>query len=65
MKLLIGILLLSAMISCNRESSPDGRSQIRDEKLQLQLDSIKHQNKEIMDSIEILNQKIIRLQKES
>ncbi|WP_316789928.1 hypothetical protein [Pedobacter frigoris] len=65
MKLLIGILLLSALVSCNRESSPEGRSQIRDEKIQLQLDSIKSQNKQILDSIEMLNQKIRKLQKKN
>lgn len=65
MKLFISLLLLSAFASCTRGSSPDGRSQIRDEKIQLQLDSIKHQNKQILDSIEILNQKIRKLQEEN
>jgi len=62
MKLLTIILLLS-LAACNRESSPDGRSQIRDEKLQTEIDSIKDQERAILDSIRIINKEIRELKK--
>jgi hypothetical protein len=48
----IGIFLLAA---CGRESSPDGRSQIRDEKLQSEIDSLKGQGNILRDSINSIN----------
>lgn len=53
--ILIGTFVLSA---CNRESSPDGRSQIRDEKIQQEIDSLKIENKAILDSIGVINKKL-------
>ena len=60
MKLLTIILLLS-LTACGRESSPEGRSQMRDEKLQKELDSLKDQNKAIKDSISIINKELREL----
>lgn len=57
MKILIITLLLS-LTACGRDSSPEGRSQIRDEKLQSQVDSLKDQNKAILDSIARINKEI-------
>jgi PBP1b-binding outer membrane lipoprotein LpoB len=59
MKSLVIILISTVVLSaCNRESSPDGRSRIRDEKLQLEIDSLKDQNKAILDSISVINKKL-------
>ena len=38
------IMLLFVAVSCGKESSPEGRSKLRDENLQEQLDSLKLQN---------------------
>jgi len=54
----MSILLLAA---CNRESSPDGRSQIRDEKLQKEIDSLKSKNNALRDSINLINNKLKHL----
>jgi hypothetical protein len=53
--ILIGTLTLTA---CGRESSPDGRSQIRDEKIQQEIDSLRIQNRAILDSIGVINKKL-------
>jgi hypothetical protein len=60
MKIIIITLLLS-LFGCGRDSSPDGRSQIRDEKLQSQLDTLKGQNKALLDSITLISKEIKRL----
>ncbi|MXV15610.1 hypothetical protein [Hufsiella ginkgonis] len=57
MKLLTIALLLSLM-SCGRESSPEGRSQLRDEKLHAAVDSLKAENLSMMDSIRSLSRQI-------
>ncbi|MES2808851.1 MAG: hypothetical protein V4619_09520 [Bacteroidota bacterium] len=54
--ILLGTVLLTA---CGRESSPDGRSQIRDEKIQQQIDSLKSVTKALADSISIINNKLV------
>ncbi|MFD2147946.1 hypothetical protein [Mucilaginibacter antarcticus] len=53
--ILIGTVVLTA---CGRESSPDGRSQIRDEKIQQQIDSLKAETRALADSIGIINKKL-------
>ena len=52
----IALILISmfALSACNRESSPDGRSQIRDEKIQMQIDSLKKQQTALEDSFEVM-----------
>lgn len=51
----IGMFLLAA---CGRESSPDGRSQIRDEKLEKEIDSLKGQVNTLRDSIGLINKEL-------
>ena len=46
------------LCSCGRESSPDGRMQIRTEHLQTGLDSLKLQNKAILDSLTSIRQEL-------
>jgi hypothetical protein len=53
--ILIGSIVLTA---CNRESSPDGRSRMRDATLQQEIDSLKMQNKALSDSIGVINKKL-------
>lgn len=54
------VILISTFVltACNRESSPDGRSQIRDGKIQREIDSLKTQNKALLDSIAVINKKL-------
>lgn len=56
--ILLGMLMLAA---CGRASSPEGRSQIRDEKLQKQIDSLKNKNNALGDSINLINDKLKHL----
>lgn len=56
--ILMNLFLLSA---CNRESSPDGRAQIRDEKLQKEIDSLKSEHNALRDSINLINNKLKHL----
>jgi len=61
MKQLAFIILLS-ITACKRESSPDGRSQLRDEKLQKEIDYLKDQYIAILDSIGAINKKLADLE---
>jgi len=54
MKLLVAFLLFS-LTACNPESSPEGRSKIRDQHLEVKIDSLQQQNQVILDSINSLN----------
>jgi len=46
------------LAACGRESSPDGRSQIRDEKIQKEIDSLKGQVNTLRDSIGLINKEL-------
>lgn len=59
----LAIIFLLALGACGKESSPEGRSKIRDEKLQLEITILKEQNKAILDSISEIN-KTLRLLKQ-
>lgn len=48
------LLLVLSLSACGRESSPEGRSQIRDEKLMKEIDSMKIQHHALLDSIKII-----------
>ncbi len=52
------VLAVLALCSCGRESSPEGRMQIRAEQLQADLDSLKLQNKAILDSLTSIRQEL-------
>ena len=54
----IAIILLIALSACNKESSPEGRSKIRDEKLEQEIRKLKLQNEAISDSIMAINKRI-------
>lgn len=52
------MLLLFIVIGCGKESSPEGRSKIRDNNLQEQLDSLKLQNKQIQEDIQLIKKEL-------
>ncbi|WP_017258311.1 hypothetical protein [Pedobacter arcticus] len=60
----IAIILLLAMSACNKASSPEGRSKIRDEKLEQEIRKLNDQNEAILDSINAINTEIHLLKKE-
>jgi hypothetical protein len=60
---LLSLTLLVALAACGRESSPDGRSQLRDEEIHRELDSIKKENKAVLDSISIIKKEIQELKR--
>ena len=55
MKALLIIPAIIVLASCGPESSPDGRSRLRDAAIQTQIDSLKDQTKALTDSIEHIN----------
>jgi hypothetical protein len=52
------LILLFMVVSCGKESSPDGRSQIRDKNLQEQLDSLKLQNEQFKKDILLIKKEL-------
>jgi hypothetical protein len=55
------VIVVLALCSCGKESSPEGRMQIRTEQLQTDLDSLKLQNKAILDSLTSIRQELEEL----
>jgi hypothetical protein len=55
---ILTIILFLSLAACGRESSPDGRAQMRDEQLKAELDSVKDQEKAILDSINSINEEL-------
>ncbi len=51
-------MLLFVVVACGKESSPEGRSKIRDEKLQVKIDSLELQNKQIIEDIRLIKKKL-------
>lgn len=60
MKILILICLLG-LAACNQNSSPDGRSQLRDEEIHKEIERLKSQQNVILDSIQSLNKQLQKL----
>ncbi len=58
---LINIALIVLLCACGPESSPEGRSKLRDEKIQKQIDSLKYQNQTILDSLAQISQEVKEL----
>ena len=54
----IVMLLLFIIVSCGKESSPEGRSKIRDEKLQEKIDSLQLQNEQIIKDISLIKKEL-------
>jgi len=58
MKQIAPIILVLLLAACGRESSPEGRAEIRHEKMQRKLDSVMAQDRAILDSIRMINKEI-------
>jgi hypothetical protein len=54
----IAIIVLLLLVGCSKESSPEGRSKIRDGKLQVEIDSLKLQNKAILEDIRQIKEEL-------
>ena len=52
------MMLLFMVVACGKESSPEGRSKIRDKNLQGQIDSLKLQNEEIKEDIRLIKKEL-------
>ncbi len=52
------MMLLFGVVSCGKESSPEGRLKLRDENLQEQLDSLKLQNEQIIEDIRLIKKEL-------
>ena len=52
------MMLLFMVVACGKESSPEGRSKIRDKNLQEQLDSLKLQNEQIQEDIRLIKKEL-------
>ena len=61
MKLLI-IILTIVLLSCDSNSSPEGRMTNKLESIRQEFDSLKKQNAMIMDSLSKLSQQVQKLQ---
>jgi len=55
-------ILFISVTACNPESSPEGRSKIRDQYLEQEIDFLKEQNSAILDSISLINKKLTELE---
>ena len=60
MKILM-ICCLLGLAACNRNSSPDGRAQLRDEEIHKEIARIKSQQNVILDSLQSLNKQLQKL----
>jgi len=54
----IVMMLLFIVVGCGKESSPEGRSKIRDKNLQEQLDSLKLQNEQLKRDISLIKKEL-------
>ena len=54
----IVMMLFFIAVGCGKESSPEGRSKIRDTNLQVQLDSLKLQNEQMKQDIRLIKKEL-------
>ncbi len=55
------VIILLALAACRPQSSPEGRSKIRDEKLQEEVADLKNQMNAIHDSVHIIRKELDEL----
>nr|WP_288810957.1 hypothetical protein [uncultured Sphingobacterium sp.] len=60
----LGVIVLLSLTGCGQEGSPEGRSKIRDEKIQQELADIKEQGRALFDSICMINGELNELRRE-
>ena len=52
------LITIVAFASCGKNSSPDGRAQLRDKELSERIDVLEQKQIVILDSIRLLNEKV-------
>ena len=62
MRTIVALLLLS-LAACNPESSPEGRSKLRDQALEVRINDLEQQNNAMRDSIASLSAQIKQLKR--
>ena len=62
MRTIVALLLLS-LAACNPESSPEGRSKLRDQTLEVRINDLEQQNNAMRDSIASLSAQIKQLKR--
>lgn len=62
-RLAIIMITAIALASCGKKSSPDGRAQLRDQELSQRIDALEQKQIVILDSLQLLNEKIKSIQK--
>jgi cell division protein FtsB len=61
----LAIIILLSLAACGHASSPEGRSKIRDENIQKQIDHLRDQNNALLDSIHNMNKQLKDLKPEN
>ena len=52
------LITIIALASCGKNSSPDGRAQLRDKELSQRIDALEQKQIVILDSLQLLNEKV-------
>ena len=52
------LIVIIALVSCSKNSSPDGRAQLRDKELSERIDALEQKQIIILDSLQLLNEKM-------
>ena len=52
------LITIIALVSCGKNSSPDGRAQLRDKELSQRIDALEQKQIVILDSLQLLNEKL-------
>ena len=52
------LITIVALASCEKNSSPDGRAQLRDQELSQRIDALEQKQIVILDSLQLLNEKV-------
>lgn len=52
------LITIIALVSCGKNSSPDGRAQLRDKELSQRIDALEQKQIVILDNLQLLNEKL-------
>ncbi|MDQ8005724.1 MAG: hypothetical protein REI64_13045 [Pedobacter sp.] len=56
------LIAIIALASCGKNSSPDGRAQLRDAELSQRIEKLEQKQIVILDSLQLLNEKVKAMQ---
>lgn len=59
--IILALAIITILFGCNKSSSPDGRAQLRDNKLAQKIELLNKKQIVILDSLKVLDQKIEKL----